>query len=146
MADRVPGAGALGGVYTALSEACTEQVLVLACDMPFLTAAFLEWLVAQGRVADVAVPRDRRGRHPLCASYARRVAPHFRRRIEAGALRMGEALEGLDVREIGPEELERFDREGRLLLNVNTPEDYARACRACADHDVPPRSGSGPTR
>ena len=39
------GAGALGGLYTALVEAPTEQVLVIGCDMPFLTAPFLQFLV-----------------------------------------------------------------------------------------------------
>jgi molybdopterin-guanine dinucleotide biosynthesis protein A len=69
----------------------------------------------------------------LCASYARRTAAHLRACIEAGALRVGDALEGLDVREIGPNELAPFDRDGRLLLNVNTPDDYARACLTASD-------------
>ena len=34
---------------------------------------------------------------------------------------------GLTVRHIGPDELEPYDDAGRLLLNVNTPDDYARA-------------------
>lgn len=131
--DRLPGAGALGGLYTALMEAATDQVLVFGCDMPFLNAPFVSYVVERGREANVAVPRDERGRHPLCASYARRTAEHFRVRIEAGALKVGDALEGLDVREIGPDELAPFDRDGRLLLNVNTPDDYARARLGAAD-------------
>jgi len=125
--DRVAGAGALGGLYTALMEALTEQVLVIGCDMPFLTAPFLTYLMEQGREAEVAVPRDERGRHPLCASYARRTAGHFLSRIQAGDLRVGDALQGLAVRELGPDELTPFNRDGRLLLNINTPDDYARA-------------------
>jgi molybdopterin-guanine dinucleotide biosynthesis protein A len=125
--DRIPGAGALGGLYTALEEAATDQVFVVGCDMPFLTPSFVRYVVERGRETDVAVPRDARGRHPLCASYARRAASHLRTRIEAGALGVGDALEGLDVREIGPNELAPFDQDGRLLLNVNTPDDYARA-------------------
>lgn len=131
--DRVPGAAALGGLYTALEEAATDQVLVMGCDMPFLNAPFVSYLAERGRDVDVAVPRDDRGRHPLCASYARRTAAHFRARIDAGALRVGDALEGLDVRELGPDELAPFNRDGRLLLNVNTPDDYARARLAAAD-------------
>jgi len=131
--DRVAGAGALGGVLTALEEAATDQVFVIGCDMPFVTAPFVRHVVERGRDVDVAVPRDARGRHPLCSSYARRAAGHVRARIEAGALRVGDALEGLDVREIGPNELAPFDPDGRLLLNVNTPDDYARARLAAAD-------------
>lgn len=131
--DLVPGAGALGGVYTALVEAATDQVLVIGCDMPFLNAPFVTYLAERGRGVDAAVPRDDRGRHPLCASYARRAAGHVRARIDAGALKVGDALEGLDVRELGPDELAPFNRDGRLLLNVNTPDDYARARLAAAD-------------
>jgi molybdopterin-guanine dinucleotide biosynthesis protein A len=130
--DRIGGAGALGGLYTALVEAPTEQVLIIGCDMPFLTAPFLRYLAERGRDADVTVPRDKVGRHPLCASYARRTAAHFAARIQAGDLRIGQALADLTVQELGPDDLSPFDPYGRLLLNVNTPEDYARA-RSVAD-------------
>ena len=125
--DRIQGAGSLGGIYTALEEAPTDQVLVVACDMPFLTAPLLSRLMTLGAGVDVALPRDARGRHPLCASWSRRVAPHLRARIDAGKLRILDALEGLEVRELGADELRHLDPSGRLLLNVNTPDDYARA-------------------
>jgi molybdopterin-guanine dinucleotide biosynthesis protein A len=48
VADGMAGAGVLGGLYTALVEAPTEQVLVIACDMPFLTAPFLSHLASLG--------------------------------------------------------------------------------------------------
>jgi molybdopterin-guanine dinucleotide biosynthesis protein A len=127
IADHIPGAGALGGLYSALMAAPTEQVLVIACDMPWLTAPFLTHLAERGHDVDVAVPRDARGRHPLCASYARRIAGHLHGRIAAGHLRVLDALTGLTVRDLAPEELAPFDRDGRLLCNVNTPEDYDRA-------------------
>ena len=127
VADRIPGAGALGGLYTALMEAPTDQVLVIACDMPFLNAPFLTYLAERGGGVDAAVPCDARGDHPLCASYARRIAHHLHRQITAGNLRVGDALMDLDVRRIGPGELAAFDPDGRLLSNVNTPEDYERA-------------------
>jgi molybdopterin-guanine dinucleotide biosynthesis protein A len=142
--DRIGGTGALGGLYTALVEAPTEQVLVIGCDMPFLTAPFLRHLVECGRDVDVAVPRNGHGRHPLCASYARRTAPHFQSRIQAGDLRIGEALMDLTVRELGPDDLAPFDRDGDLLLNVNTPEDYARARSLAAAREDSHRAGSEP--
>lgn len=125
--DRVD-AGALGGLYTALVEAPTEQILVIACDMPFVTAPFLARLATLGasRECDAVVPRDAHGRHPLCASYQRRTAAAIRARIDAGQLRVLDALAAMAVREIGPDELAAYDPDGRLLLNVNTPEDHAR--------------------
>ena len=130
--DRLPGTGALGGLYTALVEAPTERVLVLACDMPFVTAPFLEHLAAlgDGTDEDVIVPRDSQGqRHPLCACYHRRIAVAIRQRLDAGQLRVLDALNGLSVRDVDPDETAPFDSNGRLLLNVNTPADYEGAQR-----------------
>src|SRR3954468_20117245 len=45
--DAVAGAGPLGGLYSALLDAAHDRVLILACDLPFVTAALLERLVAE---------------------------------------------------------------------------------------------------
>jgi molybdenum cofactor guanylyltransferase len=135
--DRIAGAGALGGLYTALIDAPTEQVLVIACDMPFISAPFLTALARLGAGVEAAIPRDGHGPHPLCASYQRRVAPRLKTRIDAGMLRIGDALRELEVRDIGPDELAPFDPDGRLLLNVNTPADYERARRAAGEPPPP---------
>ena len=128
--DRIAGAGALGGLYTALVAAPTEQVLVIACDMPFLTEPWLAYLADAGAAdpaIDLVMPRDERGPQPLCASYHVRVAPALKARIDAGQLRVLDAIAPLAVRELGPAELAPFNASGRLLFNVNTPDDHTRA-------------------
>src|SRR3954466_13707327 len=42
--DIVPGCGPLGGIHAALAEARGEVVFVVACDMPYLNAAFIAYL------------------------------------------------------------------------------------------------------
>src|SRR5947209_2761255 len=37
VADRVSGCGPLGGLHTALLESAFETVIVVACDMPYLS-------------------------------------------------------------------------------------------------------------
>ena len=125
--DVLPGAGALGGIYTALVTATTDQVLVVACDMPFLRAAFLRHVIVAGRSVDVAIPKTTVGYEPLCASYARGCAPRLRERIDEGALKIQDLVPHVRVREIGPQEIAPYDADGMLFFNVNTPADYARA-------------------
>jgi molybdopterin-guanine dinucleotide biosynthesis protein A len=129
IADAIPGAGPLGGIYSALVSAAHSRVIVLACDLPFVTGALLARLVAEcDEDIDAVVPRSRRGLEPLCAVYAARTAAVLRRRIEAGALQVIAALaDDLHVRELGPEALASYDRDGRLFVNVNTPHEHARA-------------------
>jgi molybdopterin-guanine dinucleotide biosynthesis protein A len=129
--DAVPGCGSLGGIYTALAAA-EGPVLVLACDMPFVTEAFLARVVEAGRDVDVAIPRGRDGYQPLCASYSPACEEPLRRRIEQGALKVVDLLADVRVREIGPDEIATFDPDGLLLLNVNTAADVARAEQAAS--------------
>jgi molybdopterin-guanine dinucleotide biosynthesis protein A len=125
--DQIADAGPLGAIYTALRVSPVDRVVVLACDMPFVTQEFVRWLAARDPAADVVVPRDVRGIHPLCAVYHTRVAGRFRSEIESGRLAVHAAIAACDVRHVDPAELAPFDPDGRLLLNVNTREDYEKA-------------------
>jgi len=129
IADAVAGAGPLGGLYSALLDAAHDRVIVLACDLPFVTAALLERLVLEsgtGEEIDAVVPRSARGLEPLCAVYHQRCTAAARARIERGALQVAGLLEDVCVRVLEPDTLARYG-DGSLFENVNTPHDHERA-------------------
>ena len=132
-ADRLEDAGPLGGLYTALVEAGTPRIVVVACDMPFLTPNLVRRLVEPDANVDAVVPRDRDGQHPLCACYHTGAAERLRRRLDSGLLSVRGAIADLIVHHINPDELASLDPDGRAMWNVNTPEDYARACAATGE-------------
>jgi molybdenum cofactor guanylyltransferase len=125
--DDEPGLGPLGGIHTALVHMRTDRTLILACDMPFVTEPFFAWLGSLLVDADVVVPRDARGVHPLCAAWRVSAAAVVRRVLDGGARAVGAALDVLRVRYVEGEPLAAFDPHGWLLHNINTPDDYARA-------------------
>jgi molybdopterin-guanine dinucleotide biosynthesis protein A len=129
IADLVPDGGALGALYTAVHSAGTDWTLVIACDMPFVSEPLLAHLVDVGRTVDIAIPRTARGYEPLCATYSRRSAIELRRLIDEKRFRLSDVarIPGLNVREIGRDELETFGPEEVLFFNLNTPDDYVRA-------------------
>jgi molybdopterin-guanine dinucleotide biosynthesis protein A len=124
--DIIPDAGALGGIYTALLQATTDRVLVVACDLPFLHAGLLERLIALGPGRDGAWARSDRHAQPLLACYRRDAHSRIRARIDAGLLRAADLAQVLDIAEIGPDEIAAYGPPERLLANLNTPADYAR--------------------
>lgn len=139
IADLAPQGGALGAIYTAIQSAQTDRTLIVACDMPFLSVPLLDYLVAAGDTADLAIPRTARGYEPLCATYSRRCANGVLDLIAAGRLRLSgvAGIAGLTIRELGPDELARFGREDVLFFNINTPEDYARATDLMGEYCSP---------
>lgn len=119
--DRSPGAGPLGGVESALSYTNADWNLVLACDMPAVSAGFLGCLLdaAERLNADVLVPVGPSGRlEPLSAVYHRRSGPVLRRALEAGVRKITDALADLRVARWTVNDAQFFE-------NLNTPEEWA---------------------
>ena len=133
---RVP----LGGIYTAIVASPCDRTLVVGCDMPFLTERFLRHLVERSHTLSV-MPRTTQGYEPLCAIYARESAAAMRNRLERGERQAASLPGGVQVVEVGPEELAAFDPHGLLFVNVNTPQDYAQARRRLDGVDPPIGSG-----
>jgi molybdopterin-guanine dinucleotide biosynthesis protein A len=115
--DVAPGHGPLSGIHAALLHALSganESLLLMAgCDMPFVTADFLAFLlqIAKSSGADAIVPQSQIGYEPLCAVYTAACLPAVEAAIRSGTPRISSVL----------------DAAGRLFANLNAPEDYERA-------------------
>ena len=129
VSDRAPGCGPLGGLDAALAHARHETVVLVACDMPFVTAPLLAYLAALIRhpgvpAMEAVVPRTERGYHPLCAAYHRACHDAVAGRIADRRFAMKGLLQDLIVRDVTCEELSEFGDPDRLLTNINTAQDY----------------------
>lgn len=128
--DDVEGAGALGGILTALNHAQSERVLVVACDMPLLNVDLVSYMLSLPVEYDALVPRWNDGREvrvePLHAIYTTRCAGEIAERITAGRLKVSAFLENAGVRYVEEGDIRRYDPGLRSFYNVNTPEEWAR--------------------
>ena len=122
--DRVRGCGPLGGLDVALAAAREDRLVVVAGNMPFVTAELLGHLLALTREADVVVPRTEGGYHPLCAAYTHACQPAIAARLVCRRLKMDELFADVRLRMVTGDELQRLGDSGRLLANVNTLADY----------------------
>ena len=128
--DLKPGRGALGGLYTAIASASHPYVAVVACDMPFASAALLEaatqLLVQAG--ADVVIAKGDAGYEPLHAVYRRESClPAIETAIDADLWRVVAWLPQVRVRVLSAKEIGRYDPQHLAFWNVNTPEEFAEA-------------------
>jgi molybdopterin-guanine dinucleotide biosynthesis protein A len=134
IADDWPGCGPLGGIATALRASDAEWNLIVACDLPYLTREWLEYLLQRGRdsaeeavVAMNLTAANKRGAEPLCAMYHKGCAPSIRRALERGVRKVTDGLAELRVEMMEPAKWKDFDSDGLLFKNVNTPADYEEA-------------------
>lgn len=85
VADEVHDAGPLAGLHAGLLAATGPWLLVVACDLPFVTPEVLRVLLAArspDAPAVVATTPDGRS-HPLCAAYHRSILPVVTERLSA---------------------------------------------------------------
>ena len=118
--DAYPGEGPLGGILTALRHASPDWNLVVACDMPGLTADFLRALLeaAERTDARALAPAGPSGRpEPLCAVYHRGALPALEAAFSGGARKASAALEAVGAAVLPIQEIAYFQ-------NVNTPEEW----------------------
>jgi molybdenum cofactor guanylyltransferase len=130
--DRYPEAGPLGGVLTGLQAASTSHVLVVACDLPFLTASFLAALQDVGAHVPLGLVYDHDGRMALCLTLRRDVM--LSDAWAHGSRRMQDLLALLPHDVMPAAQVLRHDTRRRLLMNVNDPLTYAWAL-AEAEHN-----------
>ncbi|MFN8665749.1 MAG: molybdenum cofactor guanylyltransferase [Gemmatimonadaceae bacterium] len=129
--DVRPGEGSLGGLHAALSHAA-GAVLVVAWDMPFVSAPLLARLRAlgeEGHDAAVAESLGRRGVEPVCAWYGPQALDAIARALDRGDRRAIAFLDEVRVARLALAEVRRFGDPASLFLNVNTPEELAEAIR-----------------
>jgi len=127
--DDLPGAGPLGGIATALRASEAEWNLIVACDLPYLTREWLEFLIGRALRSDAAavLPMNERGAEPLCAMYRKPTEGAIRAALERGVRKVTDGLADVHIEFIEPREWKSFDSDGLLFKNMNSPADYQRA-------------------
>jgi molybdopterin-guanine dinucleotide biosynthesis protein A len=118
--DLAPGAGPLVAICSALRSSAAEWNLVLACDMPRVTAPFLAELleIAVASGADCLVPAGPAGLpEPLCAVYRARCLPVLAAATARGTRKVMDGLAATNLK-IFPV------ADGTVFANCNTPEDW----------------------
>lgn len=126
--DILPDKGSLGGIYTALAQANNPDVLVLACDMPFISTELLRFMIGQvSEDTDIVVPRAEGYPQGLHAIYKKTCIAPIAEQLAANRLKIIRFYDQMRVRYLDEAEYARFDPQGRSFANVNTPAELAEA-------------------
>jgi molybdopterin-guanine dinucleotide biosynthesis protein A len=128
--DLIPGRGALGGLYTALSIAKQPLLGLIAADLPFASPKLLKTLEQrlQESGADAVLPSTPLGLEPLHAVYQRdRCLSLVKEAIKNDRWKMSSWHNKANILIISPEETRELSQSDHTFLNLNTPEDFERA-------------------
>jgi len=119
----------LVGIATALNATKSPWNLILACDLPYLTAEWLDWLLARAAnsSAQILMPRTSGGLEPLAAVYRKECAAPIVAALELGVRKVTDAMAEFCTEQLSESDWKMHDPQGRVLRNMNTPSDYEEA-------------------
>jgi molybdopterin-guanine dinucleotide biosynthesis protein A len=119
----------LAGIAAALAATHWDWNLVVACDLPYLSAEWLEWLLSRAfrSRGEAVVPQTKRGIEPLAAVYRRECGVPIAAALARGVRKVSDAIEELRLDLVYPREWSKIDASRRILRNMNEPGDYEQA-------------------
>lgn len=122
--DIIEGKGPASGIHAALHHATHEKVLIVSCDVPFVSSDLFQYLINQSVGKEILVPIHQGKMEPLIGIYSKSITSKFKKCLEKGKYKMQDILSGLNAEFINiPSEL--FSE--KLFTNINTPEDLLKA-------------------
>jgi len=121
--------GPLGGIHGALLSSMTQLNLMLAVDLPFVIAKFLEYLLLRAREsrAVVTLPRADGGLQPLCGVYRRGFVEVAEQSLRDGKNKIDLLFERVETCVIEEDELLDAGFSVEMFRNLNTPQELERA-------------------
>jgi len=126
--DTEIGVGPLEAIRTALSNASTPRVVLVACDLPFVTTDLFKFLLeaSANHYATVPIGPDDK-LEPLCAVYHREALEEVNDLIRDGQRKVRQLFDRVPTRLIAFDEVAHLSKSHRFFENINTPEDYSKA-------------------
>ncbi len=127
--DEIAFAGPLDALRRGLIAAHHEIAFGCSCDLPMLKSAVAVELCSLIGEHAAAIPIVDNRTQALCAAYRKSAADSIVRLIAKGEQRLVVLADVLDARRVSEDELRRVDPTLASFINVNTPNDYARALK-----------------
>jgi molybdopterin-guanine dinucleotide biosynthesis protein A len=129
-ADKNAGIGPLEAIRTALANSNTEQVVLVGCDLPFVTSELFSHLVNLESRNQAVVPLSRHGLlEPMCAVYPLEALAPVTELIASGARKVSRLFDRVPARFVAFDEISHLRGAELFFENINTPEEYERAAR-----------------
>lgn len=124
--DEFIGAGPLAGIHSGLGHVTSPYAFVAACDMPYLRAPAIEFLLRRLAEQEAIIPVWEGDIEPLHALYATALRPRIEAALRRGVHGIREFLPEVRVEYVPEAEMRDVHGAADSFCNVNTPEEAAR--------------------
>jgi molybdopterin-guanine dinucleotide biosynthesis protein A len=125
VSDEIPEGGPLSGIHVGLKSALSRFVYVIACDMPHINIAFVEYMKRrlQGCSWSGCVTLFRNSIEPFNAFYCRELVEDIEDYLEKGEKSVFRFIKQRNFLHLGDGEVRTYSPEF-MFVNLNTREEF----------------------
>ena len=130
--DLIKDIGPAGGIYTALNHSNTKLNFMVSCDMPFVTAAAIEFIITNTYESQIVLLENQGKIEPLFGIYSKECEGLWLQLIEQEKIKLQDMVLHFRLKTIPVEKNEIF--AATFFKNINTEEDFNNACLSAGRH------------
>lgn len=124
--DIVPDSGPMGGIYSCLKKSNTDVNLILSCDTPFVTGAFLDEILDLSPDYQLVAPwYEKEYFEPLCAYYNKDLLPVFREFIQLSNYKIPDLFRVVNFKAYDLKQSRHYHEN--MFMNINSRDDLVKA-------------------
>lgn len=117
--------GPAGGIHVALDQMPGEQGFIVSCDMPFVTSAAIENIIAHAGNTQITLPACNGILQPLFGVYHKACLDKWEQLIREGIIKLQEMVLHFELKKIENDTDKLFQPD--LLFNINNEQDFQAA-------------------
>lgn len=133
VADNYSGNGPMGGLQAGLAAASHDLCLLLACDMPLLTAPLMKLFLDHAEERELVLPKDGEDIEPMFGVYKKSLLPAVERLLAANRRSLLNLIPETDALLL-PQDVWQTAAAGDVFFNINYAEDYLKLVQGAASH------------
>lgn len=125
--DVIKNIGPAGGIHAALNHTDTNHNFIVSCDMPFITASSIEFVIHHSFQSQITVPVFHKKMEPMFGIYSKECLTKWHELIQNGIIKLRDLLSHFSKRELNVDDNPLFNDS--LFININTQDDLKNAIK-----------------
>ena len=123
--DEVKNIGPAGGIYTALQHSKTDKNFIISCDMPFITAEAITFVLKSSEDVEITLPEMNGKLEPLFGVYSKKCLPKWKTLIDEDCIKLQNMVTNFNLKIMGVSAQVNFSE--KIFRNLNTPNEFKNA-------------------
>ena len=119
--DKILNAGPAGGILSALHHTAYRKNFIVACDMPFIAGAAVQFILDNSHNAEITIPVFNGKIQPMFGVYDSMCSAKWEELVEGGIRKLETIVKHFDLKLVEVDSYEFFNE--KIFANMNTPEN-----------------------